>query len=186
MSARFGRNQRRKLRAELDLQAMLLRQTRASLESESKARLEEKRRRIQLEGEMGEWASRIVALAGPHSAFARELADEGIDGSLFGFVVDEGGAFRWSPRGPLVRPWSGPPAMIDVCRHVVDLFAVGGYVERDDFAYRTRFEIKGPDGRAATVMDERTLQTLKRTEDRQLQRYLLAQLIEPWQRGQFR
>lgn len=181
MSRRFGRNQRRRMREEIALQAMLLRQTRASLESESAGRLKEKRARVALEHEMAEWAERIASLLGPESAFAREVSEMGLDPGLFHSVAHEGRPLAVEPRSTLTRVAGG--MTMREAREIIDLFATTATPERDGAAYRWRFLIRGKDGAAALMMDERTIYTLKRNGDRALRDHLVRQLVEPWMEG---
>jgi hypothetical protein len=180
MSRRFGRNQRRKMREEIALQAMLLRQTRSSLESERAGRLKEKRKRLDLEEEMIKWAERISALLGPKSAFARDLHVMEVDSQLFDAVVYGGLPMRGAPR---ITRSPGPSRMAtdEACR-LVDLFATTAVPEPQ--GHRWRFVIRDKDGAVALMMDERTIHALKRSGDRDLIEYLARELVVPWAKGE--
>jgi hypothetical protein len=186
VSARFGRNQRRKMREahdrELGLQAMLLRQAQASLASESQGRLKEKHARARLEIAMSEWARRIVSLLGPDSAFARELIEKGVPPGLFASVVEQGHPMRVKPPQPLLAI-PDEPIPVNMAMKVIELFSIHAKAENDEISYRRRFLIRGPDGARALVMDARTIHQLTRNGDSELAHFLITELIVPFMAG---
>lgn len=172
MSRRFGRNQRRKLRA--DLASAIAAASHAKREKEEHARA-----RLALEGELIDWAARIVALLGPESAFARVMAEHNIDHALFDDVAINGQPFFVEPYQPLAAP--GPEPLADVAASVIGLFAT--YAVPENERYRWRFIIRRRDGEAALIADERTIYQLRRRGDRELVRFITSQLVKPWLEG---
>lgn len=184
MSARFGRNQRRKLREDVARRDREI----ARLESVARDHYDDKmrhlRERARVEGETAEWAARIVSLLGPESAFARELASLNIDAGLFQRLVD-GLPTRLDCTGlEDLRPL--PKPMLNAALTIVEGFACYAGHERDLARYRRRFEVVAPDGRRVLVMDDRTVHALRQGGDRELLRYLMGQLLLPWARGEVR
>lgn len=184
MSRRYGRNQRRKAREAQQLLEMLLRQTRASLQHESETRLREKRRRLEVERDLVDWAARIVTLLGPDSAFAHKLSSEGVNASLFEAVALQGNPFPVLPDQRL--DWLPPERealMVQSASKVVNLFAVYAGIRTSQVFQRYRLELLGPDGAAALAMDAETLRRLRAAGDPSLARYLLEALVKPWMAG---
>lgn len=174
MSARFGRNQRRKLREALA--AETVRRERAEAER-NRANIALRR----LESDMDEWAGRIAALLGPKSAFAREMIEEGIDARWFEDLTSGGLPMMLDPHRPFVGFSSMPPA--NMAHKLIEAFAITANAETDDLDRRVRFIIRGPDGARAMMCDQRTLYDLRRGPgDMELKRWLLERLVAPWMR----
>lgn len=186
MSARFGRNQRRKMReshaAELAMQAMLLRMNHAALVDESAALIKERQARLRLESELATWAQRIVNILGTDSAFARKLIEKGVDPSLFKLIA-EGSPMRALIDPPMRAPMREEPMPLNMASKLIDLFSIHASAEIDTIAFRRRFLIRGPEGAVALMMDERTIYNLTRGGDDDLARYLLDAMITPWMAG---
>ena len=186
MSRRFGRNQRRKMREEIATHAMLLRQSQASLASESEARLKEKRKRLELAGDLQEWARRIADLLGTDSAFARKLIEKGVDPSLFRAIVEMGNPMRGEIPRPLLPFAPDDPIPVNMAAKLIDLFSIHASIDRDQIAFRRRFLIRGPQGARALMMDERTLYNLCMSGNNELARHLLHELVAPFMAGKGR
>lgn len=181
MSARFGRNQRRKLREEVARRDEEIERLGAVAREHYDRMVRHLRARERAEGEMVEWAARIVGLLGPTSAFAREVETMGIDAGLFEQLAAGLPMRVECPGVESLRPDVG--SLVMQAAQLIETFACYAEHENDQTSYRRRFEVTGPDGRAALVMDERTLQTLKRHGDREMLRYLMRQLLAPWMAG---
>lgn len=171
MSRRFGRNQRRKLRDEV-----------ARLEAVSSGHYADKltylRRLERAEGEMVEWADRILTLLGPNSAFARELNRLGVDAGYFANLL-EGMPMRLEAPGVTsLRPRTAEA--VRIAADVVEAFAVYAVHEDDFLSRRVRFEVAAPDGRAAIMMDHQTLHLLRGRGGPELKRYLMNRLLGPF------
>lgn len=144
MSARFGRNQRRKLRAEVAARdAEVARITAVAAGHFDRVRYLADKVRDQ-DREVVGWAERIIALLGPESAFTRRMARRVVDPIEFGRVTDGGGPLRLFPREPLDFRHPVDAKLIETARHMVDAFAVWARADRDDLRYRSRFEIVSP------------------------------------------
>jgi hypothetical protein len=181
MSSRFGRNQRRKLREEIACRDRECERLTAVARGHYDDMIEEVRARGRTEGEMVEWASRIVALLGPTSAFARELVTLGVDAQQFASLASGLPMRVEDPGIESLRPSTA--AVVEMAKRVVEVFACYAGHETDHTSFRRRFEVVGPAGRAALVMDERTIHDLKSHGDRELLRYLTRQLLGPWMAG---
>lgn len=183
MARRFGRNQRRALRNEIvNLSKETVRLTSVAGQHHSTAqRYAAELSRVQ--GDLIEWADRIVTLLGDTSAFAREMATEGVDAGLFQLVVEEGRPYRCVPSDGLMHPMQ--PQQISVvfkARQIMDLFVVCAGCNSDTLRYKRQFFIQAPDGRFELVMDERTLQLLRQSGDAGLRRHLLDNMLAPWEK----
>jgi hypothetical protein len=186
VSARFGRNQRRRLRA--DIAALDREVTRVGeVAKEAIARAEDRagkaeRAFTRLQADMTEWAERIVAVLGEKSAFARDVAVVGVDQAMWNAVSD-GRPYRVAPIPvPTLRDFDKPVSPMTAYR-TIDAFAVAVEHARDELHYRTRFLIRwngSDDDAQALMMDERTLYEMRRTQNEELAHYLLKRLVEPW------
>lgn len=187
MSRRYGRNQRRRAREEIARQQAEVARLGSIASERYRDMIKERTQRTMVEREMVDWAARIVALHGPESAFAREMMTEGVDAGLFEAVAINGGPYRVDVGDPIDR--LGPTrqgALLDASRTILDLFALGTRLDRDDVAFRRRFLIQGPDGASAVVMDMATLHRLRAHGDPGLARYLLGALVKPYMDGSAR
>lgn len=180
---RYGRNQKRRhreeakrLRAEIDRLGHVAR-------DHHEDKLRHLRARERTEGELIEWARRIIALLGPESAFTRKLHQHGVDADLFTRAVG-GLPLSVSGRAPVLRP--GTDALVREASRVIECFAVYAYGQDDRISRAARFEIVDPDGRTAMMVDMQTLRDLKASRDSQLQRYLVANMLGPWLAGEVR
>jgi hypothetical protein len=183
MSARFGRNQRRKMReahaAELAMQAMLLRMSQAALADQSEAYHREKGKRVALEQELTEWARRILLLLGEDSAFARHMAVTKVHAPVMA-SAKAGRPMRLNQLPPLASLVSSGPVPLRVALQTVEAFAVFAEARRDDLAYRVRFLIEGPDGARALMVDQSTLYRLRDGSEAGLRRYLAEALVDDY------
>jgi hypothetical protein len=180
MAKRFGRNQRRKLRAEVSRLQWVASDHYERMRGEARKRLEAERALV-------DYASHILAVLGAQSAFRNECASYGTDLASFEAYAN-GLPVRVTPPDPVGMV--GNPKddhMVATAHDIIEAFAVyAGRTENTaELAAHVRFEITAPDGRAAMVVDRRTLDGM-RAGSQQLTQYLLRQLVAPWQRGMVR
>ena len=184
MARRFGRNQRRALREEV---ARLAKETVrltdvAGMHHRAAIRYAEQAARV--ERELIDWSDSIVALLGDTSAFARQMATQDIDASLFVSITQEGRPFKIAPVDGALHPTHPRHiAAVFEARRIVDLFAVCAGVDSDAIRFQRRFFIRAPDGSFEMIMDERTLRHLRQSGDAGLRRYLLDRMMKPWEGG---
>lgn len=140
MGKRFGRNQKRKLRAALAV----------ALENEQSARLLEddersKRRSVEarygnLEHRVHLWEQRILDVLGPASAFARVMQKHQL-----AYPIDASTPVRLRTKGPHYMTGA-----------IVEAFATYVRANIDDVSGRVRAELISPKGRSAIAMDLRS------------------------------
>lgn len=182
MSRRFGRNQKRALREEIAKRDREVERLSAVAAEHWQKMRQEAQRADEMDRSLVEWASRVLALLGPESAFTRDVMRRAVDERewemsrrelrMRGYPADRG--VMRSPPGR---------EMVEMSLRVLDLFVVAPEKYLDELSGRVRFEIVSPDGRAALVLDELTLSRLRSSEDASLIRFLTTHLVEPWAGG---
>lgn len=183
MSARYGRNQRRKHREELAARDREVTRLEAVASEHWEKTRQQLRHRAKLECEVIEWATRIVDLLGDDSAFAKDMPTRRIDAGLFSAVSD-GQPYRTRATGRFVHPLNPSHVVaFDTAQHIIDTFAIRAGQDADIIQLRRRFILQGPRGQRALMMDERTLHNLQSRGNVELQRWLLDQLVKPWMAG---
>lgn len=182
MSRRFGRNQRRKLQAEIAARDGEIKRLGAVTSEHYRQMIRERTRRVKVEADLIEWAARILAHVPPESVFARELHRHDIDAGLFEAVTVGGAPYRLSPpsgRYDSLGP-SREGAMNLTAARIVEAFAIWAHAEPEIARQAMRFQINGPNGAWALALDERTMQIEMRRGSPELARHLLTQLVEPF------
>jgi hypothetical protein len=183
MSRRFGRNQRRRMRETIANGADQIRRLSSVASERYRDMIKERTRRAMVERELVDWAARILTVAGPNSAFARHISTEGVDAGVFEAVALRGGSYQLSPIEPITL--LGPTrerAMLGAARTVVEAFALLADLDADQLSHRVRFQISGPDGATALLLDQTTLHRLRAGRNAELAVYLLDRLIKPYLR----
>ena len=182
MSRRFGRNQKRALREEIAKRDREVERLGAVAADHWQKMAQEAKRADALDRSLVDWATRVLALLGPESAFTRDPMRRAVDEREWEMARREL-RLRTYPndRGAMRSP--AGREMVDTSLRVIDLFVVAPEKYVDELSQRVRFEIVAPDGRAALVLDELTLSRLRSTENEELIRFLSTHLAEPWAGG---
>lgn len=177
MAKRYGRNQRRKHREEI-----------ARLEAvctmHHDRMLDERHERLRAERDLVDYASHILSVLGPTSAFRREGVEKRevsiahFEAILRGepMLLDE-----WRPLS-LLGP-SLESEIVSTARSILQAFAVHALSDKDDLHQRVIFQITAPDGRAVLAMDRQTLENMRAGGSKQLAEHLLRQMVRPWMEG---
>lgn len=179
MSKRFGRNQRRAMRAIIASKDSALD---GAFEEIDRQRALTKRAWEQthrLEQQLSRWAMRIHALVGPGSAFALDPETQAVANDYFEMIAVGGRPHHIRPPRPLSIGdlLENRPMRVDTAEMIVEAFAFFASRHDDRLRMRQIVELRSRDGQQALMMDDRTYHDLKARDPGYLVRYFHERLM---------